>query len=326
MSSTSTTDEQKQQQQSPQVSHSVDTDNLHQQQQSSNTSTTPANIQQHANIPVRILFHQNDQTDQNQGDNIAKDPLDKATSALERDVDESSDDDEFTSSTCSAATTPTLDAIEGHSDDEAIHFSPRTYVSGGADNSNDIDTDATTIPAIINANRQLIERQIEAIQASDSLRWNFDFRNGRPMQPFGGQNGQQRRYVYIEQQIRSMSANQNNQHQNQDQNHTGIINDHNNQLLNTNTANNNETMHRRDDTRSDSPTTTITEDHDEDEFNLDVADNLDQDGDQHHEAGGQRAEPSRGVQDSRVVHPTPPATPRNNSPSEQPASAPSNLN
>lgn len=34
---------------------------------------------------------------------------------------------------------------------------------------------------IVDINRRLIERQIEAIQAADSRRWNFDFRNCRPL-------------------------------------------------------------------------------------------------------------------------------------------------
>lgn len=35
--------------------------------------------------------------------------------------------------------------------------------------------------SVINLNRQLIERQLEAIQAADSERWNFDFRQSRPL-------------------------------------------------------------------------------------------------------------------------------------------------
>lgn len=35
--------------------------------------------------------------------------------------------------------------------------------------------------SIVNANRRLIERQIEAVREIDSLRWNFDFRNCRPL-------------------------------------------------------------------------------------------------------------------------------------------------
>lgn len=35
--------------------------------------------------------------------------------------------------------------------------------------------------SVINASRRLIERQIEAIQVADSRRWNFDFRNCRPL-------------------------------------------------------------------------------------------------------------------------------------------------
>lgn len=35
--------------------------------------------------------------------------------------------------------------------------------------------------SVVNANRRLIERQIEAIQVADSRRWNFDFRNCRPL-------------------------------------------------------------------------------------------------------------------------------------------------
>lgn len=35
--------------------------------------------------------------------------------------------------------------------------------------------------SVINLNRQLIERQLEAMQAADSQRWNFDFRQNRPL-------------------------------------------------------------------------------------------------------------------------------------------------
>jgi len=46
---------------------------------------------------------------------------------------------------------------------------------------------ARTRPAasIVSANRRLIERQIEAIQVADSRRWNFDFRNCRPLSQSG---------------------------------------------------------------------------------------------------------------------------------------------
>lgn len=43
---------------------------------------------------------------------------------------------------------------------------------------------------IVNANRRLIERQIEAIQAADSHRWNFDFQNCQPLTQTG------HRYLY----------------------------------------------------------------------------------------------------------------------------------
>ena len=36
-------------------------------------------------------------------------------------------------------------------------------------------------PSIVEFNRRLIERQIEAIRMADSRRWNFDFRNCRPL-------------------------------------------------------------------------------------------------------------------------------------------------
>lgn len=51
--------------------------------------------------------------------------------------------------------------------------------------------------SLVSANRRLIERQIEAIQAADSRRWNFDFRNCRPLARAG------HRYVHINQPARN---------------------------------------------------------------------------------------------------------------------------
>lgn len=42
--------------------------------------------------------------------------------------------------------------------------------------------------SIIEANRRLIERQIEAIREADSRRWNFDFRNCQPLIVTSGSN------------------------------------------------------------------------------------------------------------------------------------------
>lgn len=50
----------------------------------------------------------------------------------------------------------------------------------------------TQSAAIVNANRRLIARQIEAIQMADSRRWNFDFRHCRPMNQSG------HRYVHYD--------------------------------------------------------------------------------------------------------------------------------
>lgn len=40
---------------------------------------------------------------------------------------------------------------------------------------------ASVSTSVIDLNRQLIERQLEAMQAADSQRWNFDFRLNRPL-------------------------------------------------------------------------------------------------------------------------------------------------
>lgn len=60
-----------------------------------------------------------------------------------------------------------------------------------------------SVPSIVNANRRLIERQIEEIQSNDGRRWNFDFRNCRPLAVSG------HRYVYdLNQQINAPQRDQ----------------------------------------------------------------------------------------------------------------------
>lgn len=56
-------------------------------------------------------------------------------------------------------------------------------VSHSARLSRQLSASSTT--AIVDANRRLIERQIEAMQEADSRRWNFDFRNCRPLNQSG---------------------------------------------------------------------------------------------------------------------------------------------
>lgn len=46
-------------------------------------------------------------------------------------------------------------------------------------------TQSPIVSPIVEANRRFIEKQIEAIQEADSRRWNFDFRNYRPLQQVG---------------------------------------------------------------------------------------------------------------------------------------------
>lgn len=73
---------------------------------------------------------------------------------------------------------------------------------------------------IVSANRQLIERQIEAIQEADSRRWNFDFRTCRPL------DLTDHRYIHLSVDSRNINRNyfamNNDDNNNNDNNNTDI--------------------------------------------------------------------------------------------------------
>lgn len=83
--------------------------------------------------------------------------------------------------------------------------------------------------SIVEANRRLVERQIEAIQMADSTRWNFDFRNCRPMHLAG------HRYVHCSV-IDSTDADDNNNNNDNINNNNNINHDDNTNNNSTNTT------------------------------------------------------------------------------------------
>lgn len=69
-------------------------------------------------------------------------------------------------------------------DQQLTNQSPSTQ-SQMSSSLRDPTSTAQVANPIVNANRRLIERQIEAIQMADSSRWNFDFQNCRPLTQTG---------------------------------------------------------------------------------------------------------------------------------------------
>lgn len=88
------------------------------------------------------------------------------------------------SSTSTMSTNQIIQTIQTST--QIANIAPTSQVSP---QSFDIDSHMS----IMNANKQFLEEQIEALQANDGLRWNFDFRAGRPRN-----SNKTHRYVYLD--------------------------------------------------------------------------------------------------------------------------------